>query len=154
MSAWAHLLKNCSSSDKLWFLQGLSYGFDIECNPKLLTSAKGNCPSAYKHADVIDNYVKEEIRLGSIAGSFKEHPFRNIHINHFGVIPKSTPGKWHLITDLSYPLGANVNDAIPSDVTHIYCKGIQTAIDKVMHYGKRALMAKFDLKRTYRAFPI
>ena len=33
-------------------------------------------------------------------------------------------------------------------------KGIQSAIDKVMHYGKGALMAKFDLKRAYRAFPI
>ena len=70
VSAWAHLLKNCPSSDKLWFLQGLSYGFDIEYNPKLLTSAERNCPSAYEHADVIDNYVPEEIRFGSIAGSF------------------------------------------------------------------------------------
>ena len=81
MPAWAPLLKNYPSSDKLWFLQGLSYGFDIECNPKLLTSAKRNCPSAYEHADVIDNYVKEEISFGWIAGPFKEAPFKNIHIN-------------------------------------------------------------------------
>ena len=154
VSAWAHLLKNCLSSDKLWFLHGLAYGFDIECNPKLLSSAKRNCPSAYEHADVIDNYIKEEISFGSIAGPFKEAPFKNIHINRFGVIPKSTPGKWRLITDLSCPPGASVNDGIPSDVTHIYCKGIQTAIDKVMRYGKGALMAKFDFKRAYRAFPI
>ena len=33
VSAWAHPLKNCNSFDKFWFLQGLSYGFDIECNP-------------------------------------------------------------------------------------------------------------------------
>ena len=51
-------------------MQGLSYGFDIECNPKLLTSAKRNCHSAYEQADVIDNYVKEEISFGSIAGPF------------------------------------------------------------------------------------
>ena len=152
--ASAQLLKSCLLIDKNWFLSGLEFGFDIGCFPKKLVSCKRNMPSAYAHSEIVDNYLKEELGFGSIAGPFKSPPFPNLHINRFGVIPKSTPGKWHLITDFSYPFGASVNDGIPSELCYVTCKGIQSAIDKVMHYGKGALMAKFDLKRAYRAFPI
>ena len=75
--------------------------FDIGCFPKKLVSCKRNMPSAYAHSEIVDNYLKEELGFGSIAGPFKSPPFPNLHINRFGVIPKSTPGKWRLITDLS-----------------------------------------------------
>ena len=152
--AWAQLLKSCPSIDKNWFLSGLEYRFGIGCIPKKLVSCKHNMPCAYAHSEIVDNYLKEELSFGSIAGPFKSPPFPNLHINRFGVIPKSTPGKWRLINYLSYPFGASVNDGIPSELCYVTCKEIQSAIDKVMHYGKGALMAKFDLKRAYRAFPI
>ena len=140
VSAWAQLLKSCPSMDKNWFLLGLEYGFDIGCYPKKLVSCKRNMPSAFAHSEIIDNYLKEEISLRSIAGPFKSPPFPNLHINRFGVIPKSTLGKWRLITDLSYPFVATVNDGVPSDLCHVTCKGIQSATDKAMRHGKGALM--------------
>ena len=122
--ACAQLLKSCPSIDKNWFLSGLECGFDIGCFPKKLVSCKRNMPSAYAHSEIVDNYLKEELAFGSIAGPFKSPPFPNLHINRFGVIPKSTPGKWCLITDLSYPFGASVNDGIPSELCYVTCKGI------------------------------
>ena len=60
----------------------------------MLSSSKKNMPSAYQHPKIIDNYLKEEIEYGCIAGPFDSAPFKNFHINQFGIIPKSTPGKW------------------------------------------------------------
>ena len=38
---------------------------------------------------------------------------QGLHVNRMGVIPKGhTPGRWRLITDLSYPEGNSVNDGI------------------------------------------
>ena len=60
----------------------------------------------------------------------------NLHIDRFGVTPKSTLGKWRLITDLSYPQGSSFNDGIPKELCRINCKGIQEAIDKIADYAK------------------
>ena len=111
-------------------------------------------PSAYEHAQVINDYLKTEVELNCIAGPFKVPPLPELHINRFGVIPKSTPGKWRLITDLSYPSGASFNDGIPEDSCYFKCPGIQEAIDKIMLYGNGTLLAKFDLSRAYRCAPI
>ena len=43
-----------------------------------------------------------------------------VHINRFGLILKGHhAGKFHLITDLSLPRGANVNDVISSDLVSL-----------------------------------
>lgn len=111
---------------------------------------KRNCPSANVQSQVIDEYLKEEISLGCIAGPFESPPIRTLHINRFGVIPKSTPGKLRLITDPSFPQDVSVNSLIPDSSAEVKYIGIQEAINKLMLLGPGALMAKFDIKRAYR----
>ena len=48
-----------------------------------------------------------------MAGPFGSLPFAELQINCFGVIPKSTLGKWRLITDLSFPPEQSVNELNP-----------------------------------------
>ena len=72
--AWSHRLANCPLPDKEWFLDGLKNGFDIECFPRSLCPAKRNMPSSYDHPEIIDNYLKEEIEYGCIAGPFISPP--------------------------------------------------------------------------------
>lgn len=105
-------LRESLQRDANWVLQGLSQGFAIGVSEGQPVSAKRNCVSAYQKLEVINAYIKEEIRYGTIAGPFDNPPIDNLVINRFGVIPKSTPGKWRLITDLSYPLRGSVNDLI------------------------------------------
>ena len=126
--AWLHRLKNCLSEDKDWFLQGLCTGFSLGCSPKTLISANRNMPSAYQHPEVINDYLKSEAEFNCIAGPFKQPPLPDPHINHFGVIPKSIPGKWCLITDLSYLSCASVNDGIPKEICRFTCSGIEDLI--------------------------
>ena len=59
---------------------------------------------------VIDKYLSEERSGNRLIGPLEPN---GIHLSRFGVIPKGhTPGKWRLITDLSYPPGLSVNDGI------------------------------------------
>ena len=152
--AWCHLLALHPHHDALWILNGFKFGFDLGCLDGSTISAQRDCPSANAHSQVIDEYLKEEISHGSIAGPFQCPPIKNLHINRFGVIPKSTPGKWRLITDLSFPPDESVNSLIPDSAAEVKYTGIQEAVDKLMSLGSGALVAKFDIKRAYRLLPV
>eukprot|EP00795_Rhopilema_esculentum_P014765 gene14765-5872_t len=81
-------------------------------------------------------------------------PYSDLHVNRFGVIPKSTPGTFRLITDLSFPPCCSVNDLIPDSQAEVSYTGIPEAIDLIMPLGKGALLAKFDIRRAYRLLPV
>ena len=74
----------------------------------------------------------------------------NIQVNPFGVIPKSEPGKWRLIVDLSSPKGGSVNDGICKDWCAISYLSVDEIASQVLRLGRGALLAKFDLKAVYR----
>ena len=83
-------------------------------------------------------------------------PFPHVPVqrNRIGVIPKTQAGKWRLITDLSYPPGNSVNDAIDP----VHCSLAYTTVEKVarraMSLGRGALMAKVDIEAAYRLIPV
>ena len=57
--------------------------------------------------------LKKEMKMGRIAGPFNMPPFKKIRVSPLAVIPKSTPGEYRLIHNLSAPLGKSVNSFIP-----------------------------------------
>lgn len=66
--------------------------------------------SVNQHPEPIEQYISKECLAGRIIGPFP-HGTEGIHVSRFGVIPKPhQPGKWRLITDLSSPKGASVNN--------------------------------------------
>ena len=71
--------------------------------------------SAMEHSDVIQDYLTKECSEGRIVGPLSLDSFPQVQVSCFGVIPKSSPGKWHLILDLSSPEGLSVNDGINPD---------------------------------------
>ena len=54
-----------------------------------------------------------------------------MQINCFGIIPKSTPRKFRLITDLSVPKGKSVNDLIPDNEGCVSYAGLNDAINNI-----------------------
>ena len=57
----------------------------------------------------ISEYLATECAAGRVLGPFL---VPMVHVNHLGAVPKSTPGKYRLIVDLSYPEGHTVNCGI------------------------------------------
>ena len=129
-------------------LNGLKYGFRIGysyLNPQL-KSARRNMQSALEHPEVVDSYLAEELDSNRLAGPFPQASIPQAQISRFGVIPKSSPGKWRLIVDLSHPDHKSVNDGIPKNLCSMYYITVDDAIRKILELGPGTELAKIDVK--------
>ena len=86
-----------------YILQGLEYGFQIGVSELANSvSAKRNMQSALDHLIVVEEYIAKEVQNGTMLGPFPFQSAPQVHINRFGVNPKSHQvNKWRLITDIS-----------------------------------------------------
>ena len=129
VAAWQACLKSHPDADfVMYILQELQHGFCIGVDCNRLRPAKANMLSASQNPSIIHDYLTKECTSHHILGPYHPQSFPGIHINQFGVtLKKHQQGKWHLITDLSYPKGYSVNYAV--DPAH--CSLLYTSVDRV-----------------------
>ena len=135
---------------------GIRFGFRIGFNrSSQLKSATTNMQSAFEHPEVISQYLQKERSLGRLLGPFEgTSDLPPVQINRFGVIPKGhNMGKWHLITDLSFPIGQSVNDGIDPALCSLHYTTVEDIAKIITEVGKGALLAKFDIESAYRLIP-
>ena len=101
--AWSHCLSDYSTDPLMqFFIKGISEGFRIGFTYQGTNgrSVRTNLRSALEHPQIVSEYLRKEVCEGCVAGPFSKSLVPIIHINHFGVIPKShLPNKWRLIVD-------------------------------------------------------
>ena len=132
--------------------QGFRIGFDY-ATP--LRAARRNMPSAAEHPEVVDRYIAEESAGGRILGPFPRGAVSGLHVSRLGVILKGhTPGKWHLITNLSHPVGGSVNDGIDPRLCSLSYTSVEKVARVAQSLGPGTLMAKLDIKAAYRLVPV
>ncbi len=137
--------------------EGLREGFRIGFRRGTpLRSASSNKPSALLHPEVVSAYIRRELALKRMLGPFPTEGFHpDLHISKVGVVPKGhEPGKWRLITDLSFPQGRSVNDGIDSSLCSLTYTTVDTVADAVFRLGRGALMGKVDIESAYRLIPV
>ena len=111
--------------------------------------------SAQMHPEVVDAYIAEEIASGRMFGPFHPTAIPSLHLNRLGVIPKGhTPGRWRLITDLSFPPGKSVNEGIDPQLSSLHYTSVERVATAAQRLGKGALLAKVDVKAAYRLVPV
>jgi hypothetical protein len=111
--------------------------------------------SARLHPEVIDGYISKETEEGRMLGPFHPGQLPDLHVNRMGVVPKGhTPGRWRLITDLSYPEGASVNDGIPPELCSLKYTSVEVVAAMAQRLGEGALLAKLDIRSAYRFVPV
>ncbi len=71
------VLKKLYISRQKFVPWNLPIGSSLNCTPTTLVSARKNMPSAYEHAQLINDYLKPEVELNYIAGPFKFHLCQN-----------------------------------------------------------------------------
>ena len=157
ITSWrSRLASHPDQSFAAYVLSGIENSFRIGFRRgQCLVSAKKNMPSATDHLEVVEQYIHKEQAAGRFLGPFPPSAFPHIHVSHFGIIPKGrAPRSWRLITDLSFPTGASVNDGISPPL----CSLQYTSVDKMARaaqvHGRRALLAKVDVKSAYRLVPV
>ena len=62
--------------------------------------------------------------------------------------------KWRLITDLSFPEGHSINDAISAEPCTLQYISVDQVALAAMQLGQGALLAKTDIKAAYRLIPV
>ena len=139
-----------------YICKGISRGFHIGFNYQQAKckSAKGNMRSVQEHKEVVEHYLGVECQAKRLLGPFNREDHPQVQVSPFGVIPKSEPGKWRLILDLSSPQGQSVNDGISKELCSLSYMSVDDVAEKVVKTGRGALMAKFDLKSAYRHIPV
>lgn len=69
-------------------LDGIRNGFYLGFRQSQnLKSATKNGSSAYEHPAIIDEYLANELSLGTVAAPFSTLLFPQLHVSSFGVIP-------------------------------------------------------------------
>ena len=92
---------------------------------------------------MIQEYLKKEKHDGGIIGPFPLQGMAGVHINRIGAIPKKhQPGKWRIITDLSFPDGWSVNDAISPQLCSLSYITVDEVAAVAVALGPGSLMAK------------
>ena len=125
-------------------MDGIKNGFRIGFNP-----------SASAQQAVVTAYIDNEVTLGRLVGPLPPLAARHVHRNRIGVVPKGhTPGKWRLITDLSFPPDRSVNDGIDPSLCSLSYVSIDTVAAIVASLGAGSLIAKIDVESAYRLVPV
>ena len=127
--AWQARLEFCDDPKAEWVLDGIRNGFRVGYMGGHLISTVENMPYACAHDHIVVEYLAKELKRGSIAGLFSAPPVHELHFNRFGLVPKSEPGQWRMIINLSFPSGFSVNDGIPDSEAHIKFSSVDDAID-------------------------
>lgn len=89
-----------------------------------------------------------------MVGPLSQDQLPSVQISKVGVIPKSTPGQWRLIVDLSSPEGASVNDGVAEELCSLSYVTVDDAAKEVLRLGTGSLLAKVDVKSAYRTVPV
>ena len=132
--------------------EGFRIGFDFTHQTR---PSSRNMKSARVNKLVVSGYITEEMQRRQLLYFPVSSPWSEcVHLTPFGVIPKKGGNKWRLIVDLSSPHGTSINDGIDSAFASICYSLIDDAVRIIQSLGNGTLLAKLDLKATYRSVPV
>jgi len=111
--------------------------------------------SAGKNQAVVCDYLRGKTESGMLIGPLKKAAVPGVHINPFGVTPKTQqPGKWWLIVDLSCPKDHSVNDGILKQYYSLRYPSVDDTVRVILALGRGTQLVKFDIKSAYRIIPV
>lgn len=154
---WDKLNKELEGYDqdlRSYLVNGFKNGFSIGCVSTPNAPFSKNHNSALKHSNVIQDHIRKSLSLKRIAGPYSTPPYSPFVSSPLGVVPKSEPGKFRIIHDLSYPKENSVNSNIPKEYSTVQYDTIDLVIQLVQTYGKNCLMAKTDIEDAFRIIPV
>ncbi len=154
MSAWRAYLADYDDHQLCDFLEfGWPAGYTLTTP---LQPALDNHPSARDYPTHIDQYIEAETRHGALLGPFSQSPFPSRYqVNPLMTRPKRDSNKRRIITDLSWPPAASVNDGIPRETYlgspyKLRLPTVDDAVRLIQTHGQGCYLYGLDLARAYR----
>lgn len=155
--AWAHFLADYP--DRIFLeslLHVIDYGAAIGYTGPYPSSPNcANLKTALEHPEVIESDINTLASNGRIQGPFTNSPHPFFHVSPLSTVSKKrNPNKHRVINHLSWPAGSSVNDGIPDSEASIIYESITYTINTIRCSGRGSLLAKHDLKDTFRHIPL
>lgn len=116
---------------KKYLIDGFTYGFSLGCTETPQSHIASNHKSTASHGEVINAHISKGLSLDRIADPFSEPPFSPFVSSPLRIVPKSEPGKFRIIHDLSYPKNNSVNTNIPKENSVVQYDTIDWVINLV-----------------------
>ena len=133
---------------------GFRFGFKVGYTGTIEHRIAENHGSARAQPSLVTEKLMKEVELGRVAGPFKELPMPDLIVSPLGLVKKSTPGKFRLIFDLSYPQYQSVNDGIPIETSSVTYTPFDAVIAMVQRLGQGAQLIKIDIESAFRLLPL
>ena len=129
-------------------MNGIRAGFRIGFQYKSVEckAATRNMLSASLCEGKIDEFLATECAAGRILGPFERELVPMVHVSRIGAVPKSTPGKYRLIVDLSHRENQTINDGISESRCSLSYVSVEEAARTVLERGRQTRMAKVDFR--------
>ena len=139
-----------------YVLDGIEHGFRIGfAHGSPLAPTPHNMQSAMLHSSVVSSYISSVCKEGRMLGPFPPGCIPELQTSWMGVVPKGhTPGRWRLITDLSYPEDRSVNDDIQAEWCSLRYTSVEIMAAAAQQLGQGTLLAELDIKSAYRLIPV
>lgn len=133
------------------FKEGFHIGVNRPMAPNHLATKKY---ISSRNMEQLISKLNAELENKRILGPYTTVPTNDLVVSPLYIIPKSTPGKFRLIHNLSSPKGNSVNDTIDAHSKSVsYCSLLEVA-EVITRTPEKLYMAKVDLKDAYRIVPI
>ena len=133
----------------------LEYGFPLNVDFEHFQpiTKVTNHASALRNPEAVDRYFADEVSYKAIVGPLVSSPFKDTHYSPLLTRAKSDGGT-RVIVDLSWPLGAGVNQFVPDDLFdfmefQLKYPTIDHIVQKINEIGSNALLYKVDLERAF-----
>ena len=137
-----------------WIANGFRDGFRIRLSKSITKIHQYKTVKLENKRELVKK-LNVELENGRILGPYASVPTENMVISPLYVIPKSTPGKFRLIHNLSYPRGASVNDHINDDDKSVHYYSLTDVARFLVGRSENTWwLSKVDLKDAYRCVPI
>ncbi len=155
LAEFERLLSGYDEIKRQYVLDGLKYGFKLEYKGIVATTQCRNHPSIMENIEAVRALIQEDLDQGRIVGPFNEPPFQHLHLSPISLRPKSTPGKFRLIHNLSSPYNfASINSNILQEDRTVTYESISTIIQVILNLGRNTNLAKTDIKSAFRLIPV
>ena len=140
---------------KAKLVRGFKFGFDLGFRGKVLSKSKiSNLKITKELPHLVQKALDKEIKENRLLGPFTSPPFKEFQINPIGLVPKSTPGSYRMIVDLSSPQGNSINDSIDDIFAKVNYARLEDALSLVLKCGPTPYMAKTDIEKAFRLLPL
>ena len=131
---------------------GISHGFPSHySHPEPPHHSFRNHPMPLKGKVALYSSITKEIENGKMRFIY---PDEHVIVNPLGVVPKSTPGEFRPILDLSAPKHHSVNSGTGYQFKTCRLISFREVGDWILQLGKNSFVGALDLKSAWRQLPI